>query len=210
MGTPSLKEKDVRTKMRIPSHASSLLRFLLLPAAILSLTSHPSMAQDSNSGMELHANGRATAAEVGLPAYPGAKLYKEPGSDSGAVDMGVTFGNFHFRIVAASYLTDATPAQVLDYYRKPLARYGDVLECDHGKPVGAVSVAHGGLTCSDGGEANVKVNGKESSSDDHELRAGTPQRFRIVGIGEKQGNSTRFGLVYVELPKDSDSNDKSD
>ena len=48
-----------------------------------------------------------------------------------------------------------------------------------------------------------------SAPKDHELRAGTPKQFHIVGIDKTQANSTRFGLVYVQLPKDDDSNTKS-
>jgi len=159
-----------------------------------------------SSGMEMHANGAAKAADVGLPAYPGATLYKEPGSDSNSVDMGLSFGDFHFRIVAASYLSSATPAQILDFYRKPLARYGEVLECDHGKPVGALKSTRSGLTCSDPDhDSHLQVNG--DSSDDHELRAGNPQKFRIIGIQDPEGSSTRFGMVLVELPKDSQHKD---
>ena len=170
-------------------------------------------AQDSSGGFELHANGNVTAAEIGLPAYPGATLYKNPKSD-GAIDMGFTFGATHFRLVVASYVTGASPEKIFDFYRKPLARYGEVLECDHGKPVGAVKVAKGGLTCSDSGAGHaeegghLQVDGGVDSSSDHELRAGTPHHFRIVGIGEKQGDSIRFGLVEVELPKDESEGKK--
>jgi hypothetical protein len=172
------------------------MSFALL-GGFLSLIPWSATAQDSGKGVELHANGSATAADVGLPVYPGSKLAKTPGSDS-AVDMGFTFGDTHFRLVAAKYVTEASPAQILDFYRKPLARYGDVLECEGGKPVGAVKKARTGLTCSDS-------SGNEDSSESHELRAGTPQRFRIVAIGDHQGPALQFGLVYVEMPKNSGS-----
>jgi hypothetical protein len=35
-------------------------------------------AQNSDGGLELHANSRASASDIGLPAYPGATLYKTP------------------------------------------------------------------------------------------------------------------------------------
>ena len=53
----------------------------------------------------------------------------------------------------------------------------------------------------------MQVNGSGDSSDDHELRAGTPLRFRIVGISDAENGKTHFGLVYLGLPKDSDSKD---
>src|SRR5271165_2862363 len=96
-------------------------------------------AQDSGSGFELHANGKVTASDVGLPVYPGAKLEKAPDNDS-AVDMGFTLGDNHFRLVAAKYLISDSLAQILDFYRKSMSPFGDVMEFDHGKPVGSTKV----------------------------------------------------------------------
>lgn len=177
----------------------SLLRFSAISAALALGCTTIAPAQSSNKGAEMHANSQATAVDVGLPAYPGATPYKEPGNDSSSADLGLSFGDFHFRIIATSYKTGDAPEKVLDFYRKPLSHYGDVLECEHGKPVGALKVAHSGLNCSDS-QGNTG-----DSSDGRELRAGTPNRFRIVGIGEPVNGSTRFGMVLVELPKDSDS-----
>src|SRR5260370_21215142 len=121
-----------------------------------------SAAQNSGSGFELHANGNVTASDVGLPVYPGSKLFKSADNDA-AVDMGFTFGDTHFRLVAANYLSADSPSQILDFYRKPLARFGDVLECDHGKPVGQMKIARGGLTCGAGQDKHVQGEGNVNS-----------------------------------------------
>ncbi|HEX3663498.1 MAG TPA: hypothetical protein VHU89_18830 [Acidobacteriaceae bacterium] len=157
-------------------------------------------AQDSDFNLDLHANGHATAKAIGLPAYPGATPYKEKDDDSGSADLGMVLNSFHFRLQVASYVTQDAPDRVLAFYRKPLARYGEVLECDHGKPVGSLKVTRSGLTCGDKG--HVDVNGSDSSTD-HELRAGTPQQFRIVAIDNDVAGQTKFGLVALELPKDA-------
>lgn len=184
---------------------SPFLRMGAFAAALVLCESVAGFAQKSTSGMELHANGGVTAADIGLPAYPGATLYKEAGSKSDSVDLGFTLGDVHFRILAASYLSGASAGQILDFYRKPMAKYGEVLECDHGKPVGSLKATRSGLTCSD--PDHVEAGGSENSSDDHELRVGEKHKFRVVGIGEKKGDSIRFGLVYVELPKDDEKKD---
>ena len=158
----------------------------------------PALAQ--NSGLELHANDHASAEKIGLPSYPGATPYKTSDNDA-AFDMGYTVGESHFQLMVANFLTSDTAAKVLDYYRKPLSRYGEVLECDGGKPVGKLTTTRSGLTCSDEKSGNVKVNG-HSDANGHELRAGTPEKFRVVGIDKAEPNSTQFALVYVELPKD--------
>lgn len=190
--------------------SSRILRRLAAPAlfvvASALLCGNVSLFAQS-SGMELHANSKATAADVGLPGYPGAKLDKDKDNDV-SVDMGYTFGDSQFRLIAANYVTSDPPDQVLSFYRNPLSHYGEVLECNDGKPVGKATRTNTGLTCADDQKGDIQVNGY-SGSKGRELRAGTPQQYRIVGIDKAEAKSTRFGLVYVQLPKDSDSHAKS-
>ena len=129
---------------------------------IVGLLSGGNCVSAQNSGMELHANSKVTASDVGLPAYPGAALYKDKDND-GAVDMGFSFGESHFRIVAADYVSPDSPDKILAFYRKPLSHYGEVLECNDGKPVGSPTVTRSGLTCSDEHGGNLQVNGHVSS-----------------------------------------------
>jgi hypothetical protein len=158
-----------------------------------------------NSGFELHANDKASPADVGLPSYPGATLYKD-NDNSPTFNLGYAFGDSSFHLIGANYITNDPAAQVLTYYRKPLSRYGEVLECKDGKPVGSLTVTRSGLTCSDKG-GHVQINGHSDAKGD-ELRAGTPQEFRMVGIDDAKVKGTRFTLVYVHLPKD-DSDKKA-
>jgi hypothetical protein len=180
----------------------SVLAAAILFADFLFCGGAVSFGQNSGVNLALHANSHASAADVGLPAYPGATLYKDTDNDS-AADLGLTVGDFHFSLKAVNYVTSDSPAKVLDFYRKPLSRYGEVLECDHGKPVGALTVTRSGLTC-----GHVEVSGNTDSSTDHEIRAGSPQQYRIVGIDESHPGSTRFALVYLDLPKDSSDTTK--
>ncbi len=172
------------------------LQAIVLSMAIVLIGGAVCRGQDSGVNLALHANSHTRAADIGLPNYPGATLYKDDGDDSGA-DLGLTAGDFHFNLMAVKYVTSDPAARVLAFYRKPLSRYGEVLECDQGKPVGAVTVTRSGLTC---GEVE---HGNANSSNDHEIRAGSPHQYRIVGIDDSHPGSTRFGLVYLELPKDS-------
>ena len=156
-----------------------------------------SLAQNTGVDLALHANSNASAAKIGLPSYPGAAFYKGPDNDSSA-DLGLTFNDFHFSLMAANYVTSDSPERVLSFYRKPLSHYGEVLECNQGSPVGSLKVTRTGLTC-----GQAEGNGNENSSTGHELRAGSPNQFRIVGIDDSHPGATRFGLVYLELPKES-------
>jgi hypothetical protein len=161
-----------------------------------------SCAQNSDFNLDVHANGHATAQQIGLPEYPGATPYKENDSDSSSADLGFALNSFHFSVQAASYVTGDSPDQVLRFYRRPLGKYGEVLECDHGKPVGALTVTKSGLTCGDHKDGHMSMNGSDS---DHELRAGTPEHFRMVGIDSSADGKTKFGLVALVLPKDEGS-----
>lgn len=160
-------------------------------------------AQDSDFNLNVHANSHATAKDIGLPEYPGARLYRDKDDDSSSADLGMVLNSFHFSVQAVSYVTTDSPERVLAFYRKPLAKYGEVLECDHGKPVGALTVTKTGLTCGDHQHGQVNVNG--TGDDDRELRAGTPQALRIVGIDSSEAGKTKFGLVSLVLPKDEAS-----
>jgi len=149
-------------------------------------------AQNSDFNLNVHANSHATAKDIGLPVYPGATLFKDKDSDSSSADLGLVLNSFHFNLQAVSFVTTDAPKQVLEFYRRPLAKYGQVLECNHGKPVGSLTVTKSGLTCGDGSDRDV------------ELRAGRPEQFRIVGIDGTEAGKTKFGLVALVLPKDED------
>jgi hypothetical protein len=183
--------------------ALSARRSVLLLAGALLCAPVAAVAQRSNISVELHANKNVTAASLGLPDFPSARAYTDSGSDS-PVDLGFTFGDVHFRVLVSKYLTAASPRQVFDFYRKPLARYGDVLECDHGEPVGRLKITRAGLTCSDSvGGKDAHVNGGSDSS--RELRSGSPSMFRIVALETPHADSTQFTLLLVELPKEKGS-----
>jgi hypothetical protein len=190
----SQERESMATKRSASTH-------LLAGAAMAIACLAMAPAKASGLQIDLHANSKVTAADVGLPAYPGASPYKEKDKDDDSADLGLILGAFHFRLKVATFIVTDTPGHLLDFYRKPLAHYGDVLECDHGKPVGSVTTTHSGLTCSDS-------KGDSINSDEHQLRAGTPHQFRIVTVQkadqDSAQNSTRFSLVYVELPKDNE------
>jgi hypothetical protein len=183
---------------RLP--ASSALAAKVLLAAAMLCAPTVVRAQRSNISVELHANKNVTAANLGLPDFPSARAYTDSDNES-PVDLGFTFGDVHFRVLVSKYLTGALPRQVFDFYRKPLARYGDVLECNHGEPVGPLKITRSGLTCADSvGGKHAHISGDFDSG--HELRSGNPSLFRIVALDSPHADSTQFTLLLIELPKD--------
>jgi hypothetical protein len=198
------------------------MKTLLLSAfagVAFSLAVSPELAQNTDFNLSLHAHDHASASQIGLPQYPGSVLAPDKDDDSGSADLGLVLGSFHFKMLVAQYKTTDSPAKLFAFYRKALSRYGQVLECDHGKPVGSLTQTSAGLTCSSNGDQDDKSGGKSgdgsgggmninghNSSEDHELRAGDPQHIHLVGIDNTAGGITRFALMYLELPRDQPAN----
>jgi len=177
---------------------AAISAFVLMAAISFAI---PSFAQNSDFNLNVHANSHATAKDIGLPVYPGASPFKDKDSDSSSADLGILLNNFHLSVKAVSFVTSDPSEHVLEFYRKPLAKFGEVLECDHGKAVGPLTVTKSGLTCGDRKGGRITVNGNDSG---HELRAGTPEQFRIVGVDRTGSGKTKFGLAALLLPKNED------
>jgi len=164
-------------------------------------------------GVHVKTNNEAPGG-LGLTPYPGAVLEKndKSGKTDGSADVDMSFGSFHLGVKAASYLTPDSPSMVLAFYKKDMARYGVVLQCNGHQAVGDVTRTADGLTCDD---KSSKKRITWSTSDDgtaaNELRAGSKLHQHIIGI-EKKNGQTKIGMVALDLPSgfSSKSDDQSD
>jgi hypothetical protein len=144
-----------------------------------------------------------TAADVGLPVYPGAQIMPDHDNDK-AADIHMGFGKWQLRVKVVNYETPDSQDQVLTFYRKSLGRYGDVIECNHNSPVGTPTSTREGLTCD---EHNKSVHVDEG--DDLSLRAGSKHHQHLVGFKKGNAGNTKFALVELQLPEGIDDNDSS-
>ena len=78
-------------------------------------------------GLDLHAD--ADAADVGLPAYPGAIKKSDHGGDPSGFSFGVWGESFGIKVAVASYRSVDSVDKVAAFYRDALAKYGPVLDC---------------------------------------------------------------------------------
>jgi hypothetical protein len=163
----------------------------------------------------VHVNTNQTsAADLGLPVYPGAKQVADDDKHKSA-DVHLGFGEWELRVRAVSYETSDNKDQVTAFYKKALGRYGDVIVCQGHTAVGAPVATSEGLTCSDDGSSNnVKIDRGDYGGNENglELKAGSKRHQHILGFEDPKGGQTRFALVALDLPAglDKKSSGKSD
>jgi hypothetical protein len=146
-------------------------------------------------GMTVKTNDASVEESLGLPIYPGAELVKKKGKDDGAADVNLSFGKFQLRVKAASYKTTDGPDEVGAFYRKALRRYGDIIQCENGNPVGSPTHTAEGLTCDNNNHSHTD----EPHGGKLEFKAGSKQHQHIVAIDSEDGG-TRIGIVALDLP----------
>lgn len=161
----------------------------------------------------VHVNTDETSAvDLGLSVYPGAVIVKGDDNHKSA-DVHLGFGEWELRVRAVSYETADSQDKVVDFYRKSLARYGDVITCQGKTPVGTPAVTREGLSCADDKDGRVQVNtgDYQMGKNGLELKAGSKRHQHIVGFEDAKGGTTRFALVALDLPAAANSSSgKSD
>ena len=178
-------------------HCRTLGAALFFAVLLAALPLAAQNAKDSNSqqsssdndsiGFNLGKN--ASAKDVGLPIYPGARRHKDDSNDSSALNMGLWGGSTGFKLFVLKMETTDAPEKVANFYRKALAKYGTVLDCSTTSATTNSSEDKSSkkLTCE-----NEKPKPNEIS-----LKAGSKEKQHAVGI-EPNGTGTTFQLVYVE------------
>jgi len=157
----------------------------------------------------VHVNtDQTTAADLGLPAYPGAQTVTDNDKHKSA-DVHLGFGEWELRVRAVSYSTPDKQDQVLAFYKKALARYGEVITCENKAAVGTPVATSEGLTCDEDHGAKVQVDQGDYSLNKGslELKAGSKRHQHIVGFEHPKDGQTRFALVALDLPAFADKSD---
>jgi hypothetical protein len=149
----------------------------------------------SSSG-DLHIGNDADARKMGLPLYPGARL-KHDDDNNNAVNLGLLTEAFGIKLVVASYESDDAPAQIVEYYREKLRKYGKVLECHTHKHGGDVDADADNDKDGDQHSKPLKCEG-DNSGPVTELKVGTEDNQHVVAIEPRDGGKrATFALVYV-------------
>ncbi|HKN20938.1 MAG TPA: hypothetical protein VJX73_05955 [Terracidiphilus sp.] len=204
------------------AHAAGLLACLAFAAGVAGCRIHvdkDANGQEKNVQVDtpfggIHVNtDQTTAEDLGLPPYPGAQLVKD-GDEHKSADVHMGFGEWELRVRAVSYETPDQKDQVVAFYKKALARYGDVITCQGTTPVGKPIATSEGLTCADDKDnrTTVQIDRHDygTGEDSMELKAGSKRHQHIVGFQAPENGQTRFALVALDLPSfDTDHQKKS-
>jgi hypothetical protein len=179
------------------SHSKRSRTGTIILLGLLCLAAFPLMAQEKKESSRRDQNGaglilsaKATAKEVGLPIYPGARPHKDEGEKSSDLKMGLWASTFGFKLVVLKMESNDAPEKIAAFYRKALAKYGTVLNCTHSSPT------------ADDKDKNKSSKSLECGDDKPEnggqlFKAGTQEKQHIVGV-QPNGQGSIFQLVYVE------------
>ena len=167
----------------------------------------------------VHVNtDQTSAADLGLPVYPGATQIKDNDNHKSA-DVNIGFGQWVVKVKAISFSTPDSRDKVIAFYKKALSHYGTVITCQGNSAVGTPTTTDEGLTCSDD-SSNGKVqmppnkDGKGvtintgDDKDNFQLKVGSKKHQHILGFEDSSDNKTHFALVALDLPSDSGKTDK--
>ena len=146
--------------------------------------------------------GPPSAADIGLPTYPGSSTMPDNNHDSADVHVG--FGDWQMHLRVAKYQSRDPQTKVTGFYRTALSQYGVVLACRGVEPVGTPTVTEEGLSCREdlGGS---HVNDNEGGFN---LRAGSKRHQHIVQLRSGDGGGTEFTLLRLDLPGEKEQPDR--
>lgn len=134
-------------------------------------------------------SSKATAKEVGLPIYPGARPHKDEGNNSPATQLGLWGNTFGFKLVVLKMESNDPPDKIAAFYQKALGKYGKVLNCTNPVP---------GEAKEKGKSASELDCGDDKPEEGGQLfKAGTKEKQHLVGV-QPNGPGSIFQLLYVE------------
>ena len=133
--------------------------------------------------------GATDAKEAGLSPYPGAQLQQDFDDHDGGANVNISSPFFGLKVVALKFQSDDAPEKVLAFYRKDMAKYGNVVDCKGGFTMAFHRHDKDSqVTCEDHNGSDGRYR--------EELKVGTENNQRIVAI-KPNGSGTQFAMVYV-------------
>jgi hypothetical protein len=143
----------------------------------------------------IYFNAEASAKDVGLPVYPGARPHKDKDEDQASAKFGLWANAFAFKLAVVKLESSDSPEKVAAFYKKALAKYGAVLDCSNAS-------SRSNDKEKSGSSKQLNCDSDKPDPGHMEFKAGTKEKQHVVGI-QPNGAGSLFHLVYLESP-DSD------
>ncbi len=147
---------------------------------------------------DVHVGSDVDQRELGLPAYPGARLRKHDEDRSNA-NLALFTSAFGVKLLVVHYDSDDDAAKIVAFYRGKLKKYGKVLECHSSHHGGDI---HSNLNVDEDSDGSRKSKELTCEGDNAgsviELKAGTEDNQHAVAVepGDK-GKGSTFEIVYI-------------
>src|SRR5437762_12959594 len=145
-----------------------------------------------SQGAGIYFDAEASAKDVGLPIYPGARPHRDKDENQSSGKFGLWGNSFAFKLAVVTLDSNDSPQKVATFYKKALAKYGTVLDC------GASSSEAGDKTESQSSN-QLSCETDKPGPGEMTFKAGTKEKQHIVGI-QPSGAGSILNLVYVESP----------
>lgn len=174
-------------------------RFAVAAGLVMSLTLCACSVQEKHEGDNknvdiktpfggLKLKTSVEAKDVGIKLYPGATPRQANGDDKHSASVQLGNDRFGLKVVAAEFESQDAPDKVLEFYRRELKSYGNVLECKNTN-----GSQH--LETLDSNDKELKC--ENDKGDATELKAGNTDRQRIVAV-HPNGTGSRFAIAYIQ------------
>jgi len=189
------RSKRLPERSNYPPHPQMrpvpIVLLALFCAVAMSLTAQDkkSSGSEEKGSAGLIVSSKATAKEVGLPIYPGARPHRDDHNDSPATQLGLWGSTFGFKLVVLKMESSDAPDKIAAFYQKALGKYGKVLNCTNAPPAEEKekSKSASRLDC---GDDKPEEGGQL-------FKSGTKEKQHLVSV-QPNGPGSIFQLVYVE------------
>jgi hypothetical protein len=147
---------------------------------------------------DVHVGSDVDLRELGLPAYPGARL-RTHDEDRSNANLALFTSAFGVKLLVAHYDSDDDAGKVVDFYRGKMKKYGKVLECRSSHHGGDV---HSGVNIDDSDKSSNRSKELKCEGDNTgnvvELKVGTEDDQHVVAIEPtEKGKGSTIEMVYV-------------
>jgi hypothetical protein len=199
-----ISRDSVHRKDRFPSAVFGLALAIVLTFSASSVSAQSGDDSDKSFDVkssvgDLHAGSDVDQRELGLPAYPGARL-RQHDEDRSNANLAIFTSAFGVKLLVVHYDSDDDAAKIAAFYRAKMKKYGSVLECHSSHHGGDV---HSNVNIKDDSDQDSNKSKELKCEGDNtgnviELKVGTEDDQHVVAVEPaEKGKGSTIAMVYV-------------